>query len=287
MSLRKYVPQIHIHPVLLIFIVIAFLTGTFMQLAIILTIVFIHELGHFVMATAFKWRIRSVMLWVFGGVMDTDEHGNSPVHEDILVTIAGPFQHVIIYIFIYICASNQLLPTSILDLISFYNTVILLFNLLPIWPLDGGRLLFSFISAFVPYRKAYNIIIISSMIVCFILLCLLLFVFPFTLSSFFIIIFLFMENRTEWKERYYVFIRFLLSRYQGNASIKGIHPLIVSHQTQLMDVFVHFRRSKRHPIYVVYPNNERKSVDENDCLRSYFYDKEYGRTIGEIAEFVL
>src|SRR5690625_7588673 len=97
MTIRKFIPPIHVHPLLMIFMIISFLTGTFMELSIILAIVLFHELGHFLFARLFHWRIHSIMLWVFGGVMKTEEHGNKPIHEDALVTIAGPLQHIIIY----------------------------------------------------------------------------------------------------------------------------------------------------------------------------------------------
>lgn len=74
-------PTIYIHPILLIFFVIAFLTGTFTELVIILSIVLIHELGHYTVAHVFKWRIKHIMLWVFGGVMQTEEHGSSAHSE--------------------------------------------------------------------------------------------------------------------------------------------------------------------------------------------------------------
>lgn len=281
---RKYIPPIHIHPILMIFMVISFLTGTFMELSIILSIVLIHELGHYAMSKVFKWRVESIMLWVFGGVMKTDEHGNKTIYEEALVTIAGPFQHLVIYLVLFIFSGAEIFPTPVLELMYHYNTVILIFNLLPIWPLDGGKLLFICLSALLPYRKAYHTVIIFSMVMSLVILILFLFVYPFTFSAFLIMIFLFMENRTEWKQRYYVFIRFLLRRYEGKGAVKAISPISVSHDYSLMDVFTYFRRERKHPIYITYPNHQRKTIDESDCLRSYFFEKEYQRTIGEIVD---
>lgn len=283
-TFRKYVPTIHIHPILIIFIGISFFTGTFTELTIILSIVLIHELGHYIVAQLFKWRIQSIMLWVFGGVMNTEEHGNKAIHEEALVTIAGPLQHLFIYLGLYFLTVGEVLPIPVLELIFYYNTAIILFNLLPIWPLDGGKLLFLCLSAFLPFRKAYHSVIIFSMVVSLFLLLLQLFIFPFTLSTFFIMIFLFMENRTEWKQRFYVFIRFLLGRYEGNTSINGVYPIVVPHQYSLMEVFAHFRREKKHSIYITFPNTARKAIDESDCLRSYFYEKKYNKTIGEVVD---
>lgn len=279
-------PLIRIHPILVIFIIVSFLTGTFVELMIILGIVLFHELGHFTMAKAFKWRIRGIMLWVFGGVMDTDEHGTSPLYQEILVTIAGPFQHIFVYMLLLFFSANNILPSSIIELTFFYNTVILLFNLLPIWPLDGGKLFFLILSVLLPYRKAYNYVIICSISACIIFLILQLLLMPFTLSAFILIVFLFIENRADWKQRYYVFIRFLLHRYHGETYTRGIMPIEVSHQCILMDVFNRFYREKKHPIYITLPDNIRLNIDEMDCLRSFFHDRNHRKSIGEIANLV-
>jgi len=257
-----------------------------MELTIILAIVFIHELGHYSVAQLFKWRIRGIMLWIFGGVMDTDEHGNRPIHEEMLVTIAGPFQHIVIYMLVFFVSSANLLSPSVLELIIYYNTAIFVFNLLPIWPLDGGKLLFLCFSSILPYRKAYHSVIIFSIALSILLLIVQFLFFPFTLSAFLLMIFLCMENRTEWKHRYFVFIRFLLNRYEGKSAIRGVRPIVVPAQSSMMQVFAHFKREKKHPIYITYPNNERRSIDENDCLRSYFHEKQYNKSVGELVEHI-
>ncbi|HEX6595157.1 MAG TPA: site-2 protease family protein [Bacillota bacterium] len=279
---NSLLPPIHVHPILLVFVFISFITGTFVQLSIILAIVLFHEFGHFAMAKWFNWRIQKIMLWIFGGVMETDEHGNRPMYEDFLVTIAGPFQHVFIYVFLFVAGNFQFIPNHILDLLFFYNTVILLFNALPIYPLDGGKIVLLCLSMVFSFRTAYDTVILFSLVATFLAL-VTMFFFPFSLGVFLIMLFLLMENRLEWKRRYYVFIRFLLKRYEGNASVHAVRPISVSHQMKLMDVFSQFQRNKKHSIYITYPNQERKLIDENDCLHTYFYEKNYVKTIGELG----
>ncbi|TMN21076.1 site-2 protease family protein [Lentibacillus cibarius] len=286
MTLRKFLPAIHVHPVLLVFIIISFLTGTFIELMIILGIVLIHELGHFMMAAAFSWRIRGIMLWVFGGVMDTDEHGTRPLHEEVLVTIAGPLQHLLIYMLLFFLSGSHLLSSSLVEMAFFYNTVILLFNLMPIWPLDGGKLLFLIFSKLFPYRKAYHSILLFSLCLNILFIILLLLAVPFTLSAFVLFSFLAIENRKNWKERFYVFMRFLLRRYNGTTNIKRVHPIEVSCHSVLMDVFNRFQRDKKHTIYVTFPGNTRQSIDEMDCLHSYFHGRHYNKSLGEIVHYV-
>ncbi|WP_156291193.1 site-2 protease family protein [Oceanobacillus salinisoli] len=282
MNSHNVFPKIHIHPILLIFIFISFITGTFLELAIILTIVFIHELGHYVMARHFKWRINGIMLWVFGGVLDTDEHGNRPIKEEALVTIAGPFQHVIIHLLLFFLSFLTFIPSSMIETAIHYNSVILLFNLLPIWPLDGGKLLLLMLSKFLPYKKAHYSVIISSVLLSISFLILQIAVYSFTLSTMLIMIFLLMENRREWKQRYYVFMRFLLHRYEGASHASKIQPIRVSSDSTIMDVFSQFRRGRKHSIYITNSDRQRMVIDENDCLYSFFYKKQYNQPIGEV-----
>ena len=73
---------------------LAILTAHFIELSIFLFIVFIHELGHALAASFFSWRIKRISLLPFGGVAEMDEHGNRPLKEEAIVTLAGPLQHV-------------------------------------------------------------------------------------------------------------------------------------------------------------------------------------------------
>lgn len=286
MRINRLIPPIRIHPILLVFIIISILTGTFVEMFIILSIVLFHELGHFTAAAYYKWRIRQIMLWVFGGVMDTDEQGSKPVWEEFIVTIAGPFQHITIYFLVALASDLHLFPPSIIDTILFYNTTILLFNLLPIWPLDGGKLLFFLFSKYLTFQRAYHTILIWSVFLCIIALIVQLLFFPFTLSAFLLTLFLLLENHSEWKKRRYVFIRFLLSRLKGGNSLKAVKPIIVPAQYKLMDVFSNFSRDVKHSIHIQLPNNKQIILDEDDCLRRYFNHKEYDKTIGDIATYI-
>ncbi|HLR62600.1 MAG TPA: site-2 protease family protein [Lentibacillus sp.] len=286
MMRSNLLPAIHIHPILLIFIIISFLTGTFFELIVILTIVLIHELGHFFAAKWFGWRIRGVMLWVFGGVMDTDEHGTRPFHEEVCVALAGPLQHGFVYLFLFMLSGIELLPAHIIETAYFYNTVILLFNLLPIWPLDGGKLVLLTLSEKLPYRKAYNSAVMFSLILNVILAAVAVLVMPFTLSAFLLFAFLVMENKRDWKQRYFVFIRFLLQRYHAENHFRRVQPIEVSPRDRLMDVFNCFHRDRIHKIYVTLPGDVRRQMDEMECLHSYFHEQNYRKSIGEIISHV-
>src|SRR5699024_1026169 len=156
---------------------------------------------------------------------------------------------------------------------------------LPIWPLDGGKCLFLLMSSFMAYRVSYQSTLVISVVACTILLLLLLFVFPFTLSSVLLILFLIKENSLDYKQRSYLFMRFLLKRYREDIPVKGIRSIVVSPETSLFDVFSRFHREKKHMIYVEFPKNKRHTLTENECLQQFFYEKQHSKTMGELALF--
>ncbi len=78
------------------------------------------------------------MVWPFGGVMETDDFYNRPSKEEFWVVIAGPLQHIWIYIVLLVMDGYHV-EHVFLDQLWIVNTVILLFNLLPVLPLDGGK----------------------------------------------------------------------------------------------------------------------------------------------------
>lgn len=277
----NFIKLIHIHPILIFFIIISILTGTFVHLFVLLTIVLIHEIGHYFAAKYFQWRIQMIVLWVFGGVMKTDETGNRPIKEEVIVTIAGPMQHLFIYFILISFEMTAIFPETVIELAHHYNMMIILFNLLPIYPLDGGKLFFLTLSFFLPFKQAHRYTVLFSLLTTIVLIVSQFFLFSFTLSSFLILVFLLLENRTEWKNHYYIFIRFLLSRLYGTNLNLETKTLYVPGDYRLMDVFALFRRNQTYEVYV---KNSEKNMTEKKCLHLYFQDKLYDRTIDELIE---
>lgn len=284
MNVKSYIPMIDIHPLLMLFIILSILTGTFVQLAIILCIVILHELGHFLAAIHFKWRIQKIVLWVFGGIMKTDEHGSRSLYEEFIVTISGPIQHLFIYFACFLLYMFYILPESIVYLIFYYNTIVLLFNLLPIWPLDGGKLFLLANSLFFPYRQAYEYTIVFALFMSLFLIIAHLVLYPFNLSSLIIIIFLLIENSKAWQQRYFIFMRFLLQRYEMKEASRPISSIVVPFHMPLKDVIQRFYLGKNHLIYIVDQKEKQLMViEEYECLQLYFNRKYLQQPIGKLV----
>ncbi|MDP4157713.1 MAG: stage IV sporulation protein FB, partial [Bacillota bacterium] len=67
-KISTLIRHIHIHPLLWIVIAASIVTAHFLEVCLLLLIIFIHEMGHAAAASFFSWRIKKVSLLPFGGV---------------------------------------------------------------------------------------------------------------------------------------------------------------------------------------------------------------------------
>jgi Zn-dependent protease len=105
--------------------------------------VLIHELAHSVVALAWGIPVKSITLFIFGGVASIGREPDRPLVE-FLVAIAGPMSSLLLALgFGLLWLGGQLLGVAPLAALGLYlggiNLSLALFNLLPGFPLDGGR----------------------------------------------------------------------------------------------------------------------------------------------------
>jgi Zn-dependent protease/predicted transcriptional regulator len=104
-----------------------------------------HELGHSVVARRFDMPVRSITLFIFGGVAELSQEPPSAKAE-FFVAIAGPVVSVLVGIACYAMAivgeARLAAPiVGVLWYLGIINGVVVVFNLIPAFPLDGGRVL--------------------------------------------------------------------------------------------------------------------------------------------------
>lgn len=108
--------------------------------------VLLHELSHSILALKFGIKVRQIMLFIFGGVSDIEEETKNP-RKEFQIAFAGPATSFIlsaIFAGLWLISSAvQTVP--VLEGIMLYgaivNALLGAFNLLPAFPLDGGRIL--------------------------------------------------------------------------------------------------------------------------------------------------
>ncbi len=106
--------------------------------------VLLHELGHALVAQQFRIQTRDIVLYPFGGIAAL--MGEAKPFAELLIALAGPLVNVLIALvlafFIDFSSAETLLSNpSALTRIFIANVVLVIFNMIPALPMDGGRVL--------------------------------------------------------------------------------------------------------------------------------------------------
>lgn len=106
----------------------------------------LHELSHSVVARRYGLPIRGITLFIFGGVAEMEEEPASPKAE-FMMAIAGPIASVLLagaFHVLSLWGAAADIPEAVLGVtryLAFINGLLAAFNVIPAFPLDGGRVL--------------------------------------------------------------------------------------------------------------------------------------------------
>ena len=133
------------------------------SLLIIFTTVILHELGHCLMARKFGIEIPRIIILPIGGMAQFSRMPREP-HQEFLITAAGPAVNFGIVALMLLMPGYDPTPllkflavSNHLDLLFLANLAMGLFNLLPIFPMDGGRLFRAAMAAKLSYLTSTRI----------------------------------------------------------------------------------------------------------------------------------
>ena len=126
--------------------------------------VLLHEFGHAMAARQFGIRTRDIILLPIGGVARLEKLPEKPLQE-LWVAIAGPLVNVVIAAMLIPINAALIVKTSLdqvagVVITNFWfqllmmNVMLVLFNLIPAFPMDGGRVLRALLALIMPYEKA-------------------------------------------------------------------------------------------------------------------------------------
>ncbi|WP_121743855.1 CBS domain-containing protein [Natronorubrum halophilum] len=119
--------------------------------------VVLHELGHSLTAQRYGFPIDSITLWLFGGIAALSEMPED-WRQEFTIAIAGPIVSVLVGIVSF--ALFLVVPESldgvrfVLGYLAVLNIALAVFNMIPAFPMDGGRVLRAFLARSQPYAKA-------------------------------------------------------------------------------------------------------------------------------------
>ena len=238
----KIISKIKIHPFFYLFSIICIVTGYFKNFIIISFIILFHELGHILVSQLFHWKIEKIVLLPFGGITIFHEFLNRPMKEEFFIAIAGPIFQTFLFLF---------LKHPFYE----YNLYILLFNLLPIFPLDGSKIFNLFLNQLFSFKKSHIYSIILSIIM------LSFFLFQKNLMIILILFFLGIKTFKELKDHKLLVHKFLLERFLYCFSFRKT-KIIQGDDTTMM------KRDHKHLFYFAHSYHT-----EQEILRRMFDKK--------------
>lgn len=223
--------------------------GLFKNFLYFSLLITIHELGHFIGAKIMKWRVKKIILLPFGGITIFDEFLSKSLYEEFIILILGPlFQIIFYFLYTHIFGFNSLLHN--------YHYALLFFNILPIFPLDGYKLLNICINKFCSFKMSHILTIIISSLTTILVFIINLYNLNFIMLL--ALIFLIIKNTEEFINHNLIFNKFLLERYLYSINLKK-SKIIKSNNLKKM---------KREYKHIFYYNNKYET--EKSCLKKKF-----------------
>ncbi len=273
-----------IHPLFLLFMGLWLLAGLPLETLLLFVLVAGHELSHLLAARYLGIQVQRVELFPFGGVGYLGSPIELEPRKEMIVSAAGPLFNAAVFLLTWMSASGIVLPgrewvaPGCVSFLLRANLFLLLFNLLPALPLDGGRL---FRATLIPYRGFYRATEIASengkwLGVGFFLV-------GFALSSYdylnlslsFMGVFLYYAATREQQASVYTFIRYLVKKQkalQKKRVLKG-EQLVALDSMTLMDVLKQFKPSRYHQVIVLSQTCQvRALLSESQVLSAVLKD---------------
>ena len=127
-----------------IFLIIFLITRQIKIYGLLMLFAFIHEIGHLLSGLFLGLKVHNIKIAPFGfsiAFLPTEKNRKTSIKK-LIIALAGPITNLIVICIVYIfCSiikkSNLAFSTDII----YANLLLFLFNMLPIYPLDGGRVI--------------------------------------------------------------------------------------------------------------------------------------------------
>ena len=234
-----------------LFFLLCFFCGYIKNIIIIYFICLFHEFGHVFFIKLYNYEILSIEIFPFGGYTSINKRINTSIKKDIIIALGGIINQLILLIITYIFKNN--INTLTYNLIVYYNLIIIVFNMLPIIPLDGNKIIHYLLDYFFPFQLSY---ILNYMISIIFLIIFIIINIIFKTDNYFILLFLICKLVLDIKNYKYIKYRFIIERYTNEINFKKID----NHTKNIKEL--------RREVYHYFKKNN-KYINEKEIIKNY------------------
>ena len=279
-KIKMFGVELSFHPLFVIFALFLLYNNCFLFINYLIAM-FIHEYAHSYVAYKCGYKIGNIKLLPFGICLNLNNCKITPIDE-IKIALAGPMINLIVYLLILSCF--WIYPPSFIILynFAFCNIIIAIFNLLPVMPLDGGRILVGALSNFWVRQKVVRICYVINCIVGSCLLILFVVMLPLiNLTFLFLGLFIIIAGIPTKKENLmYNYIKFSYNKKDTNIIKTKI--VVVDEETPIYKLFALVSVNYYLLIYVKDKFNKiRYTIDEFN-FEKICYKYSPTKQIGEV-----
>ena len=146
--------RVELHISLFALFLIVILSGNSVFAAATAVFSLLHEFAHKFTASKLGYTPEKISFGLFGGVLHIREGFVKPRHE-LLIHLSGPFFNILTALLLYGCYLYFFLPWLVPVILA--NAVLALYNLMPFYPLDGGKITDLYLAVFLGYGRSQKI----------------------------------------------------------------------------------------------------------------------------------
>lgn len=203
--------KIEFHRTYLIMALGFVLTGYYLNLIVFTSLILVHELGHYFMARINYFHVTKIVIYPYGGMTKIHDMINRDICEELLIATSGVIMQYLFYLLIGFCYRKGIIREYTYELYTLYNNQMIFFNLLPIYPLDGAKILNLILDKYFPYDRANVMTIVISVMVIGVIVGLSFY--QSSYSNLMVMGLLLTYLYDFFRKRKYLYQRFLLERY--------------------------------------------------------------------------
>ena len=217
------------------------------QLLVFIVVILIHELAHCYVSAYYNIGISEIKFFIFGGVAEFQEHIEENSKQEIIIASAGPITNfILVFITFLVIEKFHIEKGYIVQLFLTANMIVGLFNLMPVLPLDGGRIVRGIVGNYLGIKRATYLIVGLGYCIC-----ILLFVFGIYVSLAynieyifisFLSVYIFFSNKKEKEKIGLISIKNLVLNKKSlyNEGIMDVKHIIAMEFVDIKNIFDEF-----------------------------------------------